>query len=92
MIKGPDGQLRTDLYRKPSVSNTLLHASIAHPCPLVHSILYAQYLRLRRNCTEDEDFHTQVSAFAERLLAKGYSRTNLRKAYNKAFAHTRSSL
>lgn len=47
---------------------------------------------LWHNCTKDEDFYAQASALRERLLSRGYTQTNLRKAYNKALAHIRSSL
>lgn len=84
IIKGSTGQIRTDLYCKPTAGNTLLHASSAHPHPLVHSILYAQYFRLCRKCTKDGDFYIQASTLRDRLLARGYNQTNLRKTYNKA--------
>lgn len=89
VFKNPMGQIATDLYRKPTAGNTL-HASCSHPCPLICSIPYAQYLRLQRNCTEDGDFLAQAAAL--RTLVRGYTRTNLRKAFNKAFAQTRTSL
>lgn len=50
IFKQPDGKLNTNLYRKPTAGITLLHASSAHPSPLVRSIPYTQYLHLRRNC------------------------------------------
>lgn len=79
------------LYRKPTAGNTLLHASSAHPKPLVCSIPYAQYLRLCRNCAQEEDFYVQAAALREHLLLRGYSWTTLRRAFNKALSHTRTS-
>lgn len=69
-----------------------MHADSVHPLPLVHSIPYAQYLRLRRNCTYDVDFKHQARELRERLLQRGYSTSLLRKAYNKAFTRERTSL
>lgn len=92
IIKQPDGTLGTDLYRKPTAGNTLLFATSAHPTPLVRSIPYAQYLRLRRNCSQESDFKLQAKALRERLLLRGYSSTNLRRAYNKAMSRSRTSL
>lgn len=85
-------KLSSTHHRKPTAGNTLFHASSAHPRPLVHSIHYAQFLRLCRNCTEEEDFRSQANAHRERLLLRGYSCTNLRKAFNRALACTRNSL
>lgn len=75
IIKQPDGTLGNDLYRKPTAGNTLLHATSAHPKPLVCSIPFAQYLGLRRNCTLESDFRLQANALRKRLLLRGYSRT-----------------
>lgn len=92
IVKNPDGTLGTDLYHKPTAGNTLLHATSAHPKALVRSIPYAQYLRLRRNCTREEDFYNQSDALREQLLLRGYSKTNLRRAFNRAAGCTRTSL
>lgn len=67
----PDGQLSTDLYRKPTAGNTLIHTSSAHPHPLT-SITYAQYLRLCRICMDEVDFHQQANALHERFLQRGF--------------------
>lgn len=90
--KNISGQLVTDLSCKPTAGYTLLHASSSHPRPLIRSIPYTKYLRLRRNCTEDGDFCKQADALRECLLSLDYSPTNLRKAFKKAFAGTRQSL
>lgn len=92
IIKQPIGTLGTDLYRKLTAGNMLLYATSAHPKPLVRRIPFAQYLRLRRNCIPESDFRTQANALRERLLLRGYARTNLGKAFNKALSHPRNSL
>lgn len=92
IIKQQDGTLGTDLYRKPTAGNTLLYATSAHPRSLVRSIPYTQYLQLRRNCTLEGDFRIQAKALRERLLLRGYSSTNLRKAFNKASSRPQISL
>lgn len=84
--------LASTLYRKETTGNTLLHANSAHPRPLIKSISYAQYLRLRRNCTHIEEFKSQADALRIRLLARGYTKTLLRSTYNKAICQSRSSL
>lgn len=49
----PDGVLVGDLYPKPSAGNTIIRADSFHPQPLLQSIPYSQYLRLRHNCSDD---------------------------------------
>lgn len=82
----------TDLYWKPSSGNTILHGFSLHLAPLIRSIAYAQYLQLRRNCSTDDDFLNQAALLQNRLLARGYSRYLLRKAFNKARLRSRSDL
>lgn len=84
IVKQLDGTLSTNLYRKPTAGNTLLYATSAHPKLLVRSNPFAQYLRLHRNCALESDFIIQANALRERLLLRGYSRTNLKNAFNKA--------
>lgn len=88
----PEAYIQSDLYRKLSAGNTLLHASSSHPSSLIRTIPYAQYLRLRRNCTSHLDFKRQANLLRERLLAGGYSCTLLRHSYNRAWTKTRGSL
>lgn len=84
--------LATTLYRKETAGNTVLHASSAHPSTLVRSIPYAQYIRLRRNCTTDNEFKHHADALRERLLKRGYSKSLLRRAFNKAWDQSRNAL
>lgn len=78
------------LFRKASVGNTLWHATRFHPRPLVRLILNSRYLRLRWNCLSEDDLKNYK--LRRRLLERGYTKSTLRKAYNKVRAKTRQSV
>lgn len=84
ITKNEDGSLSSGLYRKSTAENTILHATSAHPQPLVQLFPYSQYLRLRRNCSMEEYFHVEAGLLKERLLNQGYSRMCLKKAFKRA--------
>lgn len=89
-----DGQglVHSFLYRKPSAGNMILHASSSHPEPLVESIPYSQYLRLRRNCSRDSDFQSTSKDLYYRLQSRGYSHKCLKHAYNRVKVQKISAL
>lgn len=91
-MKDEYGQIHTSLFRKKTAGNTILRAESSHPRPLVQSIPYSEYLRLKRNCSQEVDFKTEAKALRDRLLLRGYSRKCLKKAYNKAVAKDRIDL
>lgn len=84
--------LAAKLYRKSTAGNTLLHAGSRQPTSLVHSIPYAQYIHLRRNCMHKAQFKIQAVELRTRLQECGYSKSLLRKACNKALNRERTSL
>ncbi|XP_040178452.1 uncharacterized protein LOC120911183 [Rana temporaria] len=92
LLKSPDGTLSTGLFRKPIAGNTILHATSAHPSPLIKSIPYSQYLRLKRNCSTQEDFLLEAAGLRDRLLLRGYSKKNLKRSFQRANGHLRSLL
>lgn len=57
--KGLDGTLSNGLFCKCTAGNNILHFSNFYPRPLVNSIPYSQYLRIRRNCSSDSSFKTK---------------------------------
>lgn len=61
---------------------------------LYHSnnVPYGQYLRLRRNCSENAHFESEARALRERLKARGYSNKCLKRAYLRAKKSDRSQL
>ena len=58
------GNLYTDLYTKPTDSNSYLQYDSAHPPSVKKSLPYSQFLRLRRICRNESDFekHSEIKA------------------------------
>lgn len=76
----PSGRLHASLYCKPSEGSTILHATSAHPEPLLESMPYSQFLRLKRNCTRETNFNTAANELYRRLHSLGYSRSLLKRS------------
>lgn len=83
ILKNVHGGLSSGLFRKSTAGNTILYASSAHPDPLVQSIPYSQYQRLRRNFSTDESFQVEANLLRQRLLSRGYSHSCLKKAFSR---------
>lgn len=67
IYKEKGGTLASFLYRKATAGNTILHASSAHPQPLIRFIPFSQYLRIRRNCSDDTVFQSEANKLRDRL-------------------------
>ena len=57
----PSGNITTTLYSKPTNSYNYLLYSSEHPRHILNGIPYSQFLRIRRICSEDNDF--KMNAF-----------------------------
>ncbi|CAJ0948663.1 unnamed protein product [Ranitomeya imitator] len=76
-----DGRIVTNVFRKPTATNTLLHASSAHHRSTINGIPTGQFLRIKRICTTVDDYDNQALDLARRFSDRGYS-NRLRKAAN----------
>lgn len=90
------GRLASNLYRKPTVGNTLLRSNSAHPAPLKCSIPFGQFLHLRRICSNQIDFQANTDLLRNCLRQMGYSKSLLKKEYHNALTlkllyHTKST-
>uniref|UniRef100_A0A1B8Y0Y5 Helix-turn-helix domain-containing protein n=1 Tax=Xenopus tropicalis TaxID=8364 RepID=A0A1B8Y0Y5_XENTR len=86
------GTISTTIYRKPTSTNSLLHFSSFHPTPLKRGIPVGQYLRLRRNCTDLDDFKTKAADLRDRFIQRGYPKRWLKRAYKRALDSDRQTL
>lgn len=92
IFKSADGSLSSGLYCKETAGNTILHASSSQPEPLVLSIPYVQYLRLRRYYSKDTEFMREANSLRSHLLNRGYSSSCLKKAFKRAHGQMRQDL
>ncbi|XP_075451137.1 uncharacterized protein LOC142492375 [Ascaphus truei] len=73
----PDtGSTASDVYRKSNSWNTFLRADSCHPKSLLKSIPKGQLIRLKRICTNSEDFFDQsmdlMNRFEARVAPEGH--------------------
>ncbi|CAJ0952186.1 unnamed protein product [Ranitomeya imitator] len=92
IYKDGAGLIQTDIYRKQTATNTLLHASSCHPRHMVQAIPVGQFLRLRRICSNDADFEARAEELKQRFLSRGYSGRCVKRAYHRAKYSDRNNL
>ncbi|XP_073431355.1 uncharacterized protein [Dendrobates tinctorius] len=80
----PNGQLSTTVFRKPTETNSLLHAASAHPKTTINGIPIGQFLRIKRICSEESLFEEQSTILKKRFQDRGYGRRAIQKGYIRA--------
>ena len=90
--KGTQGRLFTDLYTKPTDTQNYLHYSSCHPTHCKNGAPYGEFLRIRRNCSNIEDFHTKAKKRLADYIYRGYPENLLNAAYSKAASQDRRDL
>ena len=91
-VKLIENQLVTDLYTKPTDRNTYLPYNSAHPQHCMRGLPYGQFLRIRRICSNNEDFEKHSAVKAAQLLQHGYPKELLVEGMFKAYSKHRESL
>ena len=89
---GPNRELITTLYNKPTDTHLYLEHSSAHPNSVLTKGPYGQYLRLRRICTLDSDFELNAKKLTGYYLKRGYPFKSLKKHYHRAKKFTQDEL
>ena len=84
-----DNRLTTSVFYKPTDSHSYLLYSSSHPDHTKQSIPFSQFLRLRRLCSEDEDFLSK-SLEMRVFCPSGYPISLLDTAFSKASQILRS--
>ena len=84
-------QLQTTLYTKPTDTHNYLHFKSAHPRHLKESLPYSQALRLRRICSENNEFIRHSDKLKQQFTARGYSQTLVENQIKKAIAIPREA-
>lgn len=92
MINIKDQRLSTSLHHKPTPTNSLLHFQSFHPTHVKKCIPTGQYLHVKRNCTEDEDFWHHARDLSARFLDREYPWRVLLQAFMRAKHSQREDL
>lgn len=79
-----DGFMSSDLFRKTTATNTLLHARSSHPKTLMHNIPVGQYLRVKRICSQEEFSEKRASELHHHFKERGYPNHVIDRAYGRA--------
>ena len=91
--KGQDrNKLYTNLYTKPTDTNSYLRYDSAHPPKCKESIPYSQFLRIKRICKEQTDFETNLEMKKTEFREKGYPTRILNNAEKAIRELERSNL
>ncbi|XP_077123903.1 uncharacterized protein LOC143781279 [Ranitomeya variabilis] len=86
------GFIETNVYRKPTATNTLLHASSSHRQSTIKGIPIGQHLRIKRICSSQEKFRDQAHDLYQRFRERGYSHRQIRTGYKRACSTSRDEL
>lgn len=92
IYKDAQGKLATKIYSKPTDRQAYLHKSSAHPHHLKKSIPYGQALRMRRICTDREEFEKASEKLTTKLKERGYTDAEITTQINRARAKPREDL
>ncbi|CAJ0965210.1 unnamed protein product, partial [Ranitomeya imitator] len=87
-----NGSLLTSLFSKPMATNSLLEYRSFHPVHTKRGVPIGQFLRVRRNCTEDNVFHMEARELTSRLKERNYPRRCILAAYERARSQNQVSL
>ena len=84
-----DGELKTELYVKPTDRTRYLHRDSDHPRHVKEGISKGQAGRLRRLCSEDEDYWKHAEKTKEKLMSRGYGETQIKRQLKEGFKMSR---
>ncbi|XP_066430643.1 vomeronasal type-2 receptor 26-like [Eleutherodactylus coqui] len=90
--KNEDGTISSTLYRKATAPNSLLGCYSHHPTPLKRGIPKGQFLRMRRNCSDDSSFLEESKKCIQRFKDREYPENVVLEAFRHASQQKRTTL
>lgn len=86
------GKIETSLFKKPTDNHQFVHWSSHHPPHLKRSLPYSQMIRIKRNCSNNEDFESEANTLINRFRARKYPLKILHEARERVRKLDRESL
>ena len=84
-----NGDLKTELYVKPTDRTRYLHKDSDHPRHVKEGIAKGQARRLRRLCSEDKDYWKYAEKTKEKLMNRGYGEVQVGRQLKEGYKMTR---
>lgn len=82
----------TSTFCKSTDRNSYIPGDSCHHASWLRSVPKSQYMRLKRNCTEPEEFLVQAETLTQRFLDKGYPKKSLSDTLNQVMLLDRADL
>ena len=82
----------TSIYYKETDTHSYLNYTSSHPARWKNSIPYSQFLRLRRLCSEENDFEIKSKEMASFFRTRGYPSNMVQRAQERVSAIPRDSI
>ena len=79
-----DHKISSKIHYKPTDSHSYLRYDSYHPQLCKDNIPFSQFLRLRRNCSKDEDFRKESGHMVDFFINRGYPTHIVHKARGRA--------
>ncbi|XP_041440270.1 uncharacterized protein LOC121400667 [Xenopus laevis] len=87
-----NGAISTNLYRKGTDRNNLLHAQSFHNPSTVKAIPKGQFLRAKRIASTDDDYRRAGQSLSERFVQRGYESKHVKKVMEEVKSIPRKEL
>ena len=87
-----NSRLHTKTYKKPTDRSSYLHNQSYHPSALKKNIPYGQALRLKKICTEQDEFDKSLTQMNHAFLKRGYQQDHLTEQFKRASSKNRDEL
>ena len=85
-------KLEVELYSKPTDTHNYLHFSSYHQSHTKRGGPYGQFLRVRRNCTNDTDYDHHSKIMKNHYIKRGYPSKHVEDARKQALNKQRKDL
>ena len=78
-----NGQILTDLFKKPTAVNQYLLPSSCHPFHITNNIPFSLAYRILRICSSNDDFKHHLESLRQDLIARNYHPKVIEDAFEK---------
>ena len=87
-----NGYVKTDLFSKPTDSKTYLHFSSDHPSHTKKAVPMGLALRMKRICSDPDDYNRHKQELKDRLVERGYPDDLIEGGFKRADDTERDNL